>query len=278
MRLCTAKTDAGPAPSVLVPGFGTVPVGELLGRLGAGWVDHFERSDLAILLKAVENVSESTRRVAEPTAFDAPYRNPPKILGIGLNYGQHAQDLGADLPRESPASFIKGNHTIIGPGEPIRVPEGIGRVTAEAELGLVIGRRCYRVSTADALDYVAGVCAIIDMTAESVLLQNPRYLTRSKNYPSFFVFGPTIFTLDEIEDLSALTVSTVLNGQVQAKDRVSCMTFSPAELLSFHSHVMPMLPGDIIATGTPGAAPITTGDVVSCVLGDELAVLTNPVL
>jgi 2-keto-4-pentenoate hydratase/2-oxohepta-3-ene-1,7-dioic acid hydratase in catechol pathway len=216
-----------------------------------------------------------------PAQLDAPYRHPRKILGIGLNYRAHANDLGAQAPRESPASFIKGDHTIIGPDEPIVVPPGIGRVTAEAELGLVIGRECYQVPVEEALDYVAAVTAVLDQTAEEVLLQNPRYLTRVKNYPTFFSFGPLLMTLDEalaeVGDLADLEVSTVHNGRVHRSDRVSGMIFSPAELISFHSHVMPLHPGDILSTGTPGAVAIEPGDVVECRLG-SLMTLRNPVV
>jgi 2-keto-4-pentenoate hydratase/2-oxohepta-3-ene-1,7-dioic acid hydratase in catechol pathway len=161
------------------------------------------------------------------------------------------------------------------------VPQGIGRVTAEAELGLVIGRTCYRVGTDDAMSYVAGVVPVLDQTAEEILMENPRYLTRVKNYPTFFSFGPDLITLDEVVlhgALSDLRVATVHNGAVHREDTVAGMTFSPAELLSFHSQVMPFYPGDILSTGTPGAVPIAAGDVVRCELGDGLASLTNPVL
>ncbi|MDV3129717.1 fumarylacetoacetate hydrolase family protein [Mycobacterium sp. 21AC1] len=210
----------------------------------------------------------------------APWTRPRKILGIGLNYGAHAGDLGEQAPRTTPASFIKGDHTVVGPGEPIVVPQRIGKVTSEAELGLVIGKPCYQVNVEDAMSYVAGVVAVLDQTAESVLLENPRYLTRVKNYPGFFAFGPDLITLDEVlthGPLDDLRVATIHNGAVHRKDTVAGMTFSPAELLSFHSQVMPFYPGDILSTGTPGAVGIEPGDIVSCELGDGLATLTNPV-
>lgn len=210
----------------------------------------------------------------------APWKHPRKIFGIGLNYGAHAGDLGETAPRTTPASFLKGDHTIVGPGEPIVVPPGIGKVTSEAELGLVIGKLCYQVSVEDAMSYVAGVVPILDQTAEAILLENPRYLTRVKNYPGFFAFGPDLITLDEAlayGPLEDLRVATVHNGAVHREDTVSGMTFSPAELLSFHSQVMPFYPGDILSTGTPGAVGIEPGDVVRCELGIGFAELTNPV-
>ena len=232
------------------------------------------------LASAVAGGVDDAHTVDPESPVVAPWRNPRKILGIGLNYGAHAGDLGEQAPRTSPASFLKGDHTIIGPGEPIVVPPGIGKVTAEAELGLVIGRACYQVDVDEAMSYVAGVVPVLDQTAEGILMENPRFLTRVKNYPTFFSFGPDLITLDEVlshAPLADLLVSTIHNGEVHRKDTVSGMTFSPAELLSFHSQVMPFYPGDILSTGTPGAVGIESGDVVRCELGDGLASLTNPV-
>jgi 2-keto-4-pentenoate hydratase/2-oxohepta-3-ene-1,7-dioic acid hydratase in catechol pathway len=282
MRVCTRYAADGEAagPAVYLPGRGITPIGEFEGT--------GNRRDLMSYLTTGEfsrlaNAAEVSDAVFSelPTRLDAPYRAPRKILGIGLNYRSHAFDLGANAPRESPASFLKGDHTIIGPGEPIVVPPAIGRVTSEAELGLVIGRECHHVSVDDAMGYVAAVTAVLDQTAEEELLKNPRYLTRVKNYPSFFSFGPFLVSLDEalaeVGELADLEVATVRNGEVCRQDRVAGMIFSPAELVSFHSHVMPLYPGDIISTGTPGAVAIEPGDVVECRLG-SLMTLSNPVV
>ncbi|TFV55954.1 FAA hydrolase family protein [Mycobacterium sp. PS03-16] len=246
--------------------------GDLPALMAAGRLEDLRR--------ATERPVDDAQCVDPAAPVAAPWTRPRKILGIGLNYGAHAGDLGERAPRTSPASFLKGDHTIVGPGEPIVVPPGIGRVTSEAELGLVIGRPCHQVAVEDAMSYVAGVVPVLDQTAEAVLLENPRYLTRVKNYPTFFAFGPDLITLDEVlarGPLEELRVATVHNGTVHRADTVAGMTFSPAELLSFHSQVMPFYPGDILSTGTPGAVPITPGDVVTCELGDGLATLTNPV-
>ncbi len=278
MRLRTLTTDG--ATCVALPDgrlarvdriLGGGPT-DLLGLLAAGQLDRLAEA-------AASGVADAAC-VDPDSPVAAPWTRPRKILGIGLNYGAHAGDLGEQAPRTSPASFIKGDHTIVGPGEPIVVPPGIGRVTAEAELGLVIGRTCYRVGVDEAMSYVAGVVPVLDQTAEAVLLENPRYLTRVKNYPTFFSFGPDLITLDEVLSagpLSELRVATVHNGAVHREDCVAGMTFSPEELLSFHSQVMPFYPGDILSTGTPGAVPIEAGDVVRCELGDGFASLENPV-
>jgi 2-keto-4-pentenoate hydratase/2-oxohepta-3-ene-1,7-dioic acid hydratase in catechol pathway len=124
---------------------------------------------------------------------------------------------------------------------------------------------------------VAGFTTIIDMTAEDILRQNPRYLTVSKSFDTFFSFGPQLVTPDEIPDVSTLEVSTVLNGRVHAQNVVANMSFSPAFLVSFLSRVMTLLPGDIISTGTPGACAIADGDVVECRI-NGFPSLINPVV
>ncbi len=278
MRLRTLKTDG--AACVALPDGRLARADRVLDGAPSGLLALLEAGALDRLAEAVAAGVDDAACVDPGSPVGAPWTRPRKILGIGLNYGAHAGDLGEQAPRTSPASFIKGDHTIVGPGEPIVVPAGIGRVTAEAELGLVVGRTCYQVGVDEAMNYVAGVVPVLDQTAEAILLENPRFLTRVKNYPTFFSFGPDLITLDEVlaaGSLSELRVATVHNDAVRREDTVAGMTFSPAELLSFHSHVMPFHPGDILSTGTPGAVPIVPGDVVRCELGDGLASLTNPV-
>jgi 2-keto-4-pentenoate hydratase/2-oxohepta-3-ene-1,7-dioic acid hydratase in catechol pathway len=192
------------------------------------------------------------------------FRTPSKIWGIGLNYAAHAQDLSERPPTRLPASFMKPTTSIIGCGDDIQIPTLSRKTTAEAELGVIIGKRCKNVSRKDWLDVVAGFTTIIDMTAEDILRQNPRYLTVSKSFDTFFSFGPQLITADEIDDVYQLKVSTVINGRVQAENTVKHMTFPPDELVAFHSQVMTLLPGDVISTGTPGATPISNGDEVTC--------------
>ncbi|MBN1164729.1 MAG: fumarylacetoacetate hydrolase family protein [Candidatus Krumholzibacteriota bacterium] len=203
-------------------------------------------------------------------------RKPPKIWGIGLNYREHARDLSAVAPETEPGSFMKPATTIIGCGEVIRIPRQSERTTAEAELGVVIGERCKDVKREDWLRVVAGFTTVLDMTAEDILRRNIRYLTRSKSFDTFFACGPQFLTPDEVEDVPGLRVSTIMNGREHAGNLVSNMIFPPDLLVSFHSAVMTLLPGDIISTGTPGAVPLRDGDVVECRI-DGFEPLINPV-
>ncbi|MFB1299131.1 fumarylacetoacetate hydrolase family protein [Mycobacterium sp. pW049] len=280
MRLRTVLIDDHPIACVALTDGRLARVDKVLPGVPADLMALLEAGSLGELATAVAAGVADDACVPADAPVLAPWKHPRKIFGIGLNYGAHAGDLGETAPRTTPASFLKGDHTIVGPGEPIVVPPGIGKVTSEAELGLVIGKLCYQVSVEDAMSYVAGVVPILDQTAEAILLENPRYLTRVKNYPGFFAFGPDLITLDEAlayGPLEDLRVATVHNGAVHREDTVSGMTFSPAELLSFHSEVMPFYPGDILSTGTPGAVGIEPGDVVRCELGTGFAELTNPV-
>lgn len=216
--------------------------------------------------------------IAPQAASFAPlYRRPRKIWGIGLNYVAHAADLAEKAPNEEPASFMKPDTTIVGSGDAIAIPRQSEKTTGEAELGVIIGRECKDVPESDWLSVVAGFTTILDMTAEDILRKNPRYLTRSKSFDTFFSFGPVMLTPDEVGDVLKLKVSTVINGRVHAENVVSNMTFPPPYLVSFHSRVMPWLPGDILSTGTPQAVPLQHGDTLECRI-DGFEPLRNPVI
>lgn len=192
-----------------------------------------------------------------------PHKAVGKLWGIGLNYEAHAGDLDEQRPEE-PASFMKPKTTLTGPGGPIRLPpeERTDRVTAEAELAVVLGRTCRELSAAEADSAIAGFLPVIDMTAEDVLERNPRFLTRAKSFDTFLVVGPAIAVPDSPPDLAETTVRTVINGEVVAENRIGNTLFSPRELLAFHSGVMTLESGDLISTGTPGAGKIAPGDRV----------------
>lgn len=281
MRLATIKLE-GKETAAVVTAAGVIPVAAINQEFGREWpVELFDLLPLAQLAPfkewLAEQVAERLSTLALQDAEYGPlYRHPRKIWGIGLNYVEHAADLSEVSPNTEPASFMKPDTTIIGPGDTIQVPMQSGRTTAESELGIVIGKECKDVEEGDALSVIAGYTTIIDMTAEDILQKNPRYLTRAKSFDTFFSFGPQLVTADEVEDVLGLKVATVINGEIHRDNLVSNMTFQPAHLISFHSKVMTLLPGDIISTGTPGAVVIREGDVVECRI-DGFETLVNPV-
>ena len=287
MKLASATID-GIESAALVVSVGYLPLHTLNRRLNLRWptgmLELIDSGTLGELQrwyrekgsKQEENLSQLAVP-AESSRCGPLYRRPRKIWGIGLNYAAHAADLSESAPTGIPGSFMKPDTTIIGPGDAICIPTASEKTTAEAELGVIIGRKCRNVPQENWREVVAGFTTIIDMTAEDILRQNPRYLTVSKSFDTFFSFGPQLLTPDEVEDVSSLSVATVINGRVHAANSVANMTFSPAVLVSFLSRVMTLLPGDIISTGTPGAVTIHHGDVVEARI-DGFAPLINPVV
>lgn len=279
MHLASIRLDSQELPAVVLPERGVALARDLLPDLSGDLMGVIGSGSLPALAEAAHAAGDDVYAPLEETTFVAPYRKPRMLWGIGLNYVEHAGDLTEDVPEE-PASFIKGDHTVVGPGEDIPIPAQSNRTTAEAELGVVIGRYCRNVEPEEALDHLVGVVPVLDQTAEDILERNPRFLTRSKNFPGFFSFGPRIVPLDEaVADAGSLAeveVATVINGEVHRKNTVSHMRYDPAFLISFHSKVMPLYPGDIISTGTPGAVHIRPGDVVECRI-PGVGILRNPV-
>lgn len=204
------------------------------------------------------------------------YRSPRKILGVGMNYLEKAIELSGKPPEEEPVIFMKPDTSLIGPEEVIKLPSQFGKVTAEAELGIIIGKTCKNVKEQDAYSVVAGFTTTLDMTAKDIHAKNPRYLQRSKSFDTFFSFGPYFITADEFPEIKDLTVETVLNGEVHHHNVVANMIYPPDWIVSFFSHIMTLYPGDIIMTGTPGSVVIRDGDVVECHI-DRFKSLQNPV-
>jgi 2-keto-4-pentenoate hydratase/2-oxohepta-3-ene-1,7-dioic acid hydratase in catechol pathway len=283
VRLTSLRID-GAEPAALVRPGGAVPLSEINDAFGTGWsttvqglIEAGEVETLRDWIAGADAARLDGLALPQDALAYAPlYRRPRKIWGIGLNYVEHAADLKESAPSTEPASFLKPDTTIIGPGDGIRIPPQSQRTTAEAELGVIIGRECKDVDEADAPGVVAGFTTIIDMTAEDILEKNPRYLTRSKSFDTFFSFGPELVTVDEVADVDALEVSTLHNGSLHRRNVVANMTFRPWWLVAFHSRVMTLLPGDIISTGTPGAVHIRSGDVAGCEI-TGFRPLSNPV-
>ncbi len=226
----------------------------------------------------------------EKVVYGPLYRNPKRIFGIGLNYVDHAGDIGSAVPKGFAGSFFKMPDTLIGPNDEIRLPKlkEAQRTTAEAELGIIMGKDCRDVSLENWQDAIVGYTTILDMTEESILKGNdyvsgnPRYLTIVKNFPTFFSFGPQLITADEVPDVLKLEIQSICNGEIKAKNVVSNMTHRPDRLVSIHSSIMGWFAGDVLSTGTPKAFPINDGDVAECCIygPDDFAFepLRNPVI
>ncbi len=183
---------------------------------------------------------------------------PSKIVAVGLNYRDHAREMGKALPSE-PLIFLKPPSALIGPGAPIVIPPGAGRVDHEAEVGIVIGRTARNVGAAEAGDYVLGLTCVNDVTDRDLQKRDVQY-TRAKGFDTFAPIGPAIAVgLDG----AALAIGSTVNGVTRQASSTREMIFPLEYVVEFVSHVMTLLPGDVIATGTPpGVGPIVPGDRV----------------
>lgn len=232
---------------------------------------------------AANTLPAPKKAVADPVPADAlslalPLREVGTCWGIGLNYRDHAHDLGETRPN-APASFIKPHTALTGPGGPVRLPPltVTRHVTGEAELAVVIGRTARNVAAEDAYRIVAGLVPVIDMTAVDILQQNPRFLTRAKRFDTFLVVGPWIETACAIHDLDDVAVRTVVDGDVVAENTIAHMAFSPAELVASLSRHTTLHPGDLICTGTPGAHRLAPGCTIRAEV-DRVGAVEAPVI
>lgn len=199
---------------------------------------------------------------ADALRFAAPYRAPPKIWGIGLNYAAHATDLAESRP-DAPGTFMRPASTITDPGAVTALPEGIGTVTGEGEIGVILGGPQPTRGRDGARDAVWGYAPLLDLTAEGLLRANVRYLTRAKSFPGFLTFGPWITSRDLWEPAPETVVRTLLNGKVHREGTVSMMAHDPLALVDHESGTFDWEGADILQTGTPGAAPLAPGDEVT---------------
>jgi 2-keto-4-pentenoate hydratase/2-oxohepta-3-ene-1,7-dioic acid hydratase in catechol pathway len=207
---------------------------------------------------------------------------PSKIVCVGLNYRDHAEEQGTELPK-APLLFAKWPNTLIGPGEPIVIPEEAKEVDYEAELGVVIGRRTRRVSEREALDAVRGYVCVNDVSARDLQFSDGQW-TRGKSPDTFCPVGPRLVPREEIDDPQALAIRCTVNGQLLQDSSTAQMIFSVAEIIAYVSRVITLEPGDLIATGTPAGVGVFRDPKVLLKDGDEVTVeveglgaLTNPV-
>jgi acylpyruvate hydrolase len=280
MRLATYNDGHGPRAGMLI-GDELVPLTAPAAPADSvrGLLNTLDADALAELGKRAANNDERTA-LADAT-LHAPITDPQKIICIGLNYRDHAEETGQEIPT-APMWFAKFANSLTGSGQEIMLPAAHAEyVDYEAELALVIGRTAKNVSAEDALRYVAGAMPFNDVSARDLQLQNPLW-TSGKAIDTFAPCGPALVTLDEIDDLNALGLRTRINGELLQKGTTANLIFGPAELVAWLSRTMTLLPGDIIATGTPagvGAAQgrfLRAGDIVEVEI-DGLAKLVNPV-
>lgn len=224
--------------------------GELFGQWTAG--DPIGRDDHALLAPIV----------------------PSKIVAIGLNYSDHAAEQNTPLPAE-PLMFLKPSTAVIGPGHAIVLPPGVGRVDHEAEVGVVIGRRARHVIAEEALDYVLGLTCVNDVSARELQKRDVQY-TRAKGFDTFAPIGPCIAA--GLDLTRPIGIEAWVNGVRRQASTTASLIFGVPRLIAHITGVMTLLPGDVIATGTPaGVGPLAAGDQVT-IRVEGVGDLTNPVV
>jgi 2,4-didehydro-3-deoxy-L-rhamnonate hydrolase len=211
-----------------------------------------------------------------------PIERPGKIICVGLNYRDHAEEQGTELPG-APLLFAKWPNALIGPGEPIVIPRVSKQVDYEAELGVVIGTRVRSVAVDDALGAVGAYVCVNDVSARDLQFADGQW-SRGKSADTFCPVGPSLVPASEVPDPQALGIRCLLNGDVMQDSTTANMIFSVAEIVSYASATMTLEPGDLIATGTPAGVGIFRDPPVLLGDGDEVTVeidglgaLTNPV-
>ncbi len=198
---------------------------------------------------------------------------PSKIVCLGLNYRSHAEETKLPIPKV-PLIFLKPSTAVIGPEEQIVLPHGTKRTDYEGELGVVIGKRAKNVPKANAAEYIFGYTCFNDVS-ERYNQRDDIQWTRAKGYDTFAPLGPWIETEAMPEDLK---IETYLNGELRQSSRTSDLIFSVPQVVSFISGVMTLLPGDVIATGTPsGIGKLDSADVVEIMI-EMIGTLRNPVV
>jgi 2-keto-4-pentenoate hydratase/2-oxohepta-3-ene-1,7-dioic acid hydratase in catechol pathway len=211
-----------------------------------------------------------------------PIDRPGKIICVGLNYRDHADEQGVAAP-EQPILFAKWQTALVGPGEPIVLPPVAREVDYEAELGVVIGARVRGISAERALEAVRGYVCVNEVSARDLQFADGQW-TRAKSIDTFCPVGPRLVPRNEIADPQALRIRCIVNSDVMQDSSTAAMIFSVAEVIAFASETMTLEPGDLIATGTPAGVGFTREPPVFLQDGDEVTVeiegvgvITNPV-
>lgn len=293
MKLITYVAGSGPRSGVLV---GEIVVDTRDAARAAGLADSIDWSDnrgiVAADRETLDRLAQSAReRVTAGTAvgpivdlrLGPPIVTPEKIVCIGANYHDHLVETGLPRP-EVPLFFAKFRNALIGHREPIVIPPVTSRVDYEAELAFVISREAKNIAMADAFDHIAGVMCLNDVSARDLQFQTSQFIA-GKALDTFAPCGPALVLLDEIADIQSLSIRTHLNGVIVQDSNTADMIFPVAEILSFLSGIMTLVPGDVISTGTPAGVGFVKDPPVFMRDGDRVEVeiadvgrLSNPLV
>jgi 2-keto-4-pentenoate hydratase/2-oxohepta-3-ene-1,7-dioic acid hydratase in catechol pathway len=254
----------------LLQGDHIIDLSQVAPSLPSDMLSFLEAGDGA-MLQAAKYTSASAHYSALDVVIEAPLARPPKILAIGLNYRAHAEESNMDIPKH-PMVFTKQATSANGPYAPIHSPPETQMLDYEGELGVVIGKRCRRVSKQDANRVIAGFCVLNDVSVrEWQFLATPPQFTMGKSWDTHNPFGPAIVTPDEV-DPHNLMLRTFVNGDLRQKTSTSDLIFNCYDIIEFLTTAFTLEPGDVIATGTPSGVGISMQPQGTLKLGDVVKV------
>jgi 2-keto-4-pentenoate hydratase/2-oxohepta-3-ene-1,7-dioic acid hydratase in catechol pathway len=238
---------------------------------------------LAVIKAGLKKVPHGPRRRQDAVRMRAPLVNPPRIFAIGLNYRDHAKESGMTIPT-TPVVFFKQTTAIIGPGEAIVLPKNSTQPDYEAEFAFVIGKGGYRIPAAAWREHVYGYTIVNDVSARDVQFASSQW-SMSKSFPTFCPLGPAIVSADYVGDPHALDIGLTIDGETLQSSNTRELVFGIPELIEYLSSITPLLPGDIVSTGTPGGVGLARtpkrwlkpGETVTVTV-EGLGELKNPVV
>jgi len=274
MKLVSYSTGS----SAITPGILLSDLGQIIDLNDLGYptlLDYIKAGTPAV--NAVDAIA------LDQVRLHAPLPQPPRIFAIGLNYRDHARESGMEIPT-TPVVFFKLATSVIGPGEAIVLPRNSTMPDYEAEFAFVIGKGGYRIPASAWRDHVCGYTNVNDVSARDVQFSSTQW-SMSKSFPTFCPLGPYIVTADEVPDPHNLDISLTIDGERLQHSNTRELVFKIPELIEYLSSITPLLPGDIISTGTPpgvglGRNPkrwLKPGETVTVTVAG-LGTLTNPVV
>jgi 2,4-diketo-3-deoxy-L-fuconate hydrolase len=236
---------------------------------GEDYNEEFFESDGLSRLQQFIDANSPLPVIADTERLGSPVARPSKIVCIGLNYKDHAEEMGAPLPPE-PVIFMKSTTALAGPFDDIVIPKNSVKTDWEVELAIIIGKKASYVEESEALDYVAGYCLHNDVSEREFQIERNGTWDKGKGCDTFAPMGPFVATKDEVGDVHNLRLWLTVNGKTMQDGNTSNLIFNVPFLISYTSQFMTLLPGDIISTGTPagvglGMKPpvyLNPGDVV----------------
>ena len=241
-----------------------------VSAFGSDYNEAFFASDgIAKLQQWLESNATKCPAVESSQRIGSCVARPSKIVGIGLNYRDHAKEAGMNAPAE-PVIFQKASTSLSGPNDGIPVPPHSTKLDWEVELAIVIGKRALNISEGDAPGYIAGYCVANDVSERSFQLEGTGQWTKGKSFDGFCPLGPYLVPTTQVKDVQQLSMNLSVNEQKRQSSNTSQMIFGVNYLVSYVSRFMTLLPGDVIVTGTPAGVGHGNKPPVYLKVGDEL--------